>query len=87
MALSDLILSAGEVVVLLSSSTSGVVAADGAVAINFGTIQKVNDLSDYTVGQSVMFNLEKTLPFTIISGNVFYLINENDIRLTEITPP
>ena len=87
MALSDLILSAGEVIVVLSSSTTGVVAADGGVAINFGTIQKVSDLSDYTVGESVMFTLEKATPFTMISANLFYLINENDIRLTEITPP
>ena len=87
MALSDLILKKGYIIVMLSGATSGVTAADGGVALSFGTIQKVNDLSDYTVGTTVMFVLGDEIPFTMISGNLFYLIKEDAIKLIEITPP
>lgn len=90
MALSDLILPKGKVVVLLSESINDVVTAEGGTALNFGSVQRVYETSDKTtVGNSVLFNINKSTPFTIISGNVFYLIDETDIQFTEtvITPP
>lgn len=86
MALSDLILKKGEVVVILSSSINGVTSS--GVALNFGTVQKVNDLCDVTtVGASVQFDVNKAIPFMIISGQIFYRVNEKDISFTETTPP
>ena len=90
MALSDLILPKGKVVVLLSESTNDVVTAEGGTALNFGSVQRVYETSDKTtVGDSVLFDINKSIPFMIISGNVFYLIDETDIQFTEtvITPP
>ncbi len=90
MALNNLILPKGKVIVLLSSSISEVVTAEGGVALNFGSVQRVYDTSDKTtVGDSVLFNINKSTPFTIISGNVFYLIDETDIQFPEtaVTPP
>lgn len=90
MALSDLILPKGKVVVLLSESINDVITAEGGTALNFGSVQRVYETSDKTtVGDSVLFNINKSTPFTIISGNVFYLIDETDIQFTEtvITPP
>jgi len=88
--LSDLILAKGKVIVLLSESINEVVTAEGGVALNFGSVQRVYETSDKTtVGDSVLFNINQSTPFTIISGNVFYLIDEKDILFTEtiITPP
>lgn len=90
MALSDLILAKGKVVVLLSDSINEVVTAEGGIALNFGIVQRVYETSDKTtVGDSVLFDINKSIPFMIISGNVFYLIDETDIQFTEtvITPP
>ena len=42
MALTDIILNKGEVVVTLSGSTLGITA--NGVALNFGTVQLINDL-------------------------------------------
>lgn len=87
MGLSDLILNKGDVILIESSSVTGLNATSGGTGLNFGTIQKVSDLSELTIGTSVMFNIEKAITFTIISGNYFLLVNERDIQLTEITPP
>ena len=90
MALSDLILPKWKVVVLLSESINDVVTAEGGTALNFGSVQRVYETSDKTtVGDSVLFDINKSIPFMIISGNVFYLIDETDIQFTEtvITPP
>ena len=89
MALSDLILPKGKVVVLLSESINDVVTAEGGTALNFGSVQRVYETSDKTtVGDSVLFNINKSTPFKIISGNVFYLIDETDIQFTEtVIPP
>ncbi len=85
MALSDIILGAGQAIVILSDSTLGIVSA--GIALNFGTVQAVNELSDKTtVGQSVMFDISKATPFMIISGQTFYLANEDDFQLTEPPP-
>lgn len=86
MALNDLILNAGEIVVILTPSVNDVVSA--GIALNFGTVQKVNDLCDVTtVGASVQFDVNKAIPFMIISGQIFYRVNEKDISFTETTPP
>lgn len=86
MALSDLILNKGEVVVVLSASINGVTSA--GVALNFGIVQKVNDLCDTTqVGASVQFDISKAIPFMIISGQIFYRVNEKDISFTETAVP
>ena len=85
MALSDLILSKGEVVVILSSSSQGIVPADSG-AINFGTVQAVNDLCDTTsVGALVWFDKSKAQGFQIISGQVFYKIQEQFISAADTT--
>ena len=69
MALSDLILPKGKVVVLLSESINDVVTAEGGTALNFGSVQRVYETSDKTtVGDSVLFNINKSTPFTIISS-------------------
>lgn len=82
MGLSDIILGRGEVIVILSDSTLGIVSA--GKALNFGIVQSVNQLTDkVTVGQSVMFDVEKSTPFMIISGQIFYRVNENDISFSE----
>lgn len=84
MALEDIILGKNEVVVVLSDSTLGLVAVDDA--LNFGTVQLVNQLSNKTtVGQSVLFDIKTATTFRVISGIVFYKVNENEITLTE--PP
>ena len=84
MALSDLTLNKGEVVVILSDSSLGITSDE--VAINFGLVQSINDLCDVvSVGQSVWFDITKAIPFIIISGTKFYKVNENDI--TGIEPP
>lgn len=86
MALSDLILSKGEVVVILSTSELGI--APNGVALNFGSVQLVNDLSDRTVvGQSVWFDVGKAIPFMIISGITFYRLKEDDISAYETIIP
>jgi len=84
MALGDIVLGKGEVIVILSDSTLGIVSA--GKALSFGTVQSVNKLTDKTtVGQSVMFPVEQSTPFMIISGVVFYKVNEKDISFSEPT--
>ena len=86
MALTDIILEKGKIIVILSDSYSGMVGTD--VAFNFGTVQRVNDLCDVTtVGSSVMFNITKAVPFMIISGQTFYLVDEEYISSSEVIPP
>ncbi len=80
--LSDLILGKGEVVVILSNSSIGVVGDN--TGINFGIVQLVNQLSDKTVvGQSVWFDITKALEFMIISGQKFYKVQEQYISASE----
>ena len=84
MALSDLVLSKGEVIVILSDSTQNIVGVD--TGINFGTVQAVNQLCDKTTaGASVWFDITKATAFMIISGTVFYKIKEDDISASEPT--
>ncbi|MES2287382.1 MAG: hypothetical protein V4547_16940 [Bacteroidota bacterium] len=82
MGLSDIILKAGECIVIKSDSTLGL--APNGVALNFGSVQAVNELSHKTsVGQSIMFDESKATPFMIISGTTFYLVKEDDITFYE----
>lgn len=86
MGLSDLTLAAGQVVVVRSTSNLSLVGVQKA--LNFGTIQLVNGLSDnFSIGDSVVLkiDLEKESPFMVISGKYYYLINEKDISGKE--PP
>jgi len=84
-ALTDIILDKGKAILILSDSYSGMVATD--VALNFGIVQRVNQLSDkVTVGQSVLFDKTKATPFMIISGQTFYLVDEADISSSEVIP-
>lgn len=86
MALTDLVLKKGEVIVILSNSVLGL-AANGQ-ALNFGTVQAINDLCDTTsIGASVLFDITKALPFMIISGTTFYKVMEDDISFTETPVP
>lgn len=76
--LSDIILNKGEVVVVLSNSSLNIAAA--GVALNFGTVQSVNDLCDtVSVGNSVWFDIGKAIPFMLISGQIYYRLKESDI--------
>ena len=85
MALSDLVLSKGEVIVISSDSKLGIIS-DGK-DLMFGVVQRVNDLCDITaVGDSVMFNVNRATPFMIVSGQLFYLIQEQYLSFSEPTP-
>lgn len=86
MALTDIVLDKGKVILILSDSYSGMVSA--GEALNFGIVQRVNQLSDkVTVGQSVLFNKTNAIPFMIISGQTFYLVDEADILSSETIAP
>ena len=88
MALSDIILNKGEVIVILANSSLGI--APAGQAINFGIVQAINDLCDTTsVGSSVWFDVGKAIPFMIISGQIFYRLKESDIAASEsyVPPP
>lgn len=87
MALNDLILSKGEVIVILSNSTQEILPADSG-AINFGTVQAVNDLCDtVSVGALVWFDKSKSQGFVIVSGQVFYKIQEQFISAADTYIP
>ncbi len=86
MALNDLILPAGKIVVIPSSSNQNI-ASDGS-ALNFGTVQMVNDLCDVaTAGDSIWFDKSKSIPFMVISGQTYYMVDEQDIISGEEPPP
>lgn len=86
MPLPDLILNKGEVIVTSSDSTLGITGVDSA--INFGIVQYVSDLCDtVTVGASIWFNIKDAVAFMVISGQIFYKLNEQDITGTETAAP
>lgn len=86
MALSDIILNKNEAIVSLSDSLLDIVGT--GIALNFGTIENINQLSNsFIVGASVLVNIDKAMPFTLTSGQIYYLINEKDIRFSETVPP
>lgn len=87
MALSDIILNSGEVIIRLTSSSSGM-AADGK-AINFGYVEVVNDLCDSAIVGDVVIirNLELATPFMQISGQRYYIVQENNISGKEYLAP
>ena len=83
MALADIILPNGKVILIQSTSTAGVVPKGGS-AVNFGTIQAVSQLTDKTsVGDSVWFDITKAVPFTIVSGQQYFLVDEADLTSYE----
>jgi len=86
MALSDLILNKGEVVVILTDSPSGIVSDEQGA--NFGLVQSINDLCDTTsVGATVWFDVTKAISFMIISGTKFYKVKEQDISASDTYAP
>lgn len=86
MALTDIILPKGKIIVIKSSSLNGIVS--NGKALNFGTVQAVNDLCDVTeIGGSVWFDEGKSTPFMIISGTTFYMVDEDDIISNETAAP
>ena len=86
MPISDIILNKGEIIVVLSSSTLGIIGVDKGM--NFGTVQKINALCDtVTVGATVQFDISKAENFMIISGVKFYKLNEKDISFSEPIAP
>lgn len=87
MALSDIILPAGKIIVISSTSTLGLTA--NGKALYFGTTQRVNDLCEVTsAGASIWYTVDDgTTPFMIISGTIFYMIDENDIIASETALP
>jgi len=85
MPLSDIILSGKEALVSASESLYGVRPIDGSTM--FGTVQLVSDLTDrLTVNQSVMFN-PKDGRRIMYGSTVYYLLSEDKISGTEVTPP
>ena len=83
MALETIILEKGKLIVTLVSSIGELIGTN--VALNFGYIQKVNQLTDkFIVGQTVMFDIANAIQFMEISGTKFFLINESDIQLIEL---
>ena len=86
MALSDLTLAEGEVVVISSDSYAGVVGVD--IALNFGIVQlTASGATDYIVGDSVGFKSDDAIAFMIISGQTFYKVNTDNIEFKEVIPP
>lgn len=86
MALSDLILPKGKIVVVLSNTNYNFAAA--GKALNFGIVQVVNDLCDVTeVGLVVWFDINKATPFMVISGQTYYMVDEQNIISGETAPP
>jgi hypothetical protein len=86
MALSDIILNRNEAIVSLSASALDIIGVD--TGLNFGTIENVNQLSNsFIVGASVLVDVSNGIPFTLTSGQIYYLINEKDCRLSETIPP
>jgi len=82
MALSDLILSPNKVIVTKSTSTLSL--APVSKALNFGIVQYVNQLTNNTiVGQSVWFDVNKSIEFMYISGITYYMVDEDNIISAE----
>lgn len=86
MALSDIILKNGEVVVAATDSTLGILSA--GTALNFGIVAAVNQLSDKTVvGSYVRYDNSKITPFMLDGDTVtYYLVNETDLSFGEPPP-
>jgi len=82
MALTDLILNKGDVVVTITETTLGVYGVDSN--INFGEIQLVSQVSNRNIGEVVRFNKDKAQPFEMTGETgVFYLANEKEIGFSE----
>lgn len=86
MALSDLVLPAGKIIIIKSDSIVGL-SANG-VGLNFGVVQMVNDLCDVTtVGDSVWIDMTNAVPFMLISGQTYYMVDEKNIISGETLAP
>ena len=86
MALSDIRLPAGKIIVIKANSTLTIAAA--GKALNFGTVQRVSDLCEVAeAGSSLWFDVNTATPFMIISGQTFYMIDEKDIIGSETALP
>ena len=84
MALSDLILKKGQVV-LQQVTLEGAPLLNNSPFLN-GVISNANALSDmYRGGDYVVFNATTSTSFTY-EDEFYYLINENDVFLTQPAP-
>jgi hypothetical protein len=82
--LSDLVLNKGEIIVTLSGSSTGLEPYNGQ-DLNIGFVVAVCVTSDKTQeGDYVLFDSNGVIPFLIISGTPFYLLNENNVKLREL---
>ena len=82
MALTDLILKQGQIIVIQNDISSAGISQDIQPFL-FGEVTRVNDLSTfYQAGNYVLFNPEGATKFTI-SGNNFFLTTEDKIYLTQ----
>jgi hypothetical protein len=81
----DIILNSGEVLVTSAASWAGILPIDST--ITFGYVEMVSDLSDIvTVGTIVFYNQKDARKF--MYGSTFYfIIREEKITGTEVTPP
>jgi len=81
MALSDITLGKGEVLLTQSDSGLGIIPLDNTIM--FGVIQAVNDLCDTViVGDYVMFNPTKTRRL-MYGSTIYYISTEENISGVE----
>lgn len=82
MALTDIILNKGEVIVTETSSSLGIFSADKS--IDFGEIKLLSQVSNRLIGEVVRFNKVNAQSFTMTGeADVFYLTNEKEISFSE----
>lgn len=86
MALTDVILKKGEVVLSLTTTGLGVYGIGSN--IDFGAIELLSQVSNRNVGEIVSFDKEKSTQFQITGETgVFYLTTENNIGFSETIIP
>lgn len=73
----------GQVSIYGAASITGIQSDD----MQFGLVNQMADNSpnSISIGDSVMFRLDRS-ETVYYGGNAYYLINQNDIKLTEIVP-
>lgn len=84
MAISDLILKPGQILITANQSSAKGISLDNSSFI-FGNVAKACEISDYyTAGDYVMFNPKDTSVTKILDGStLYYLTNERNVYLTE----
>jgi hypothetical protein len=85
MALTDVVLLRGKMLVTLTTTASGIYATSDA--LTFGTVAFVCELSDnIAVGNTVMFDINGKRTFAH-GSTIYYEVDESEVSLVEVTPP